>query len=113
GISRQPRDARPLASCVRDHVIPLEEQAEIEDAQQQQQHQWQYECKLDELGSVLRRPSTPPPRQRSHTVTTVPARIDVAYARRGPLPVASVNSAIGLTPASRQYARSTHKLRTT
>jgi hypothetical protein len=77
-VSRQDGDSRAFPRRIRHHVIPLKQQPEVDDAEEHEQHQRQHDRELDELGSRFRGPVARPTSQRSHIVTTVPARIDVA-----------------------------------
>ncbi len=58
GVPRQQRHSGALACGIGHDVVSLEEQTEVDDAEQDEQHQRQDEGKLDELRTALRLPSS-------------------------------------------------------
>ena len=106
-VSREDGDPGALARGVGHDLVPLKQEAKIDDPQHHEQQRGEDERELDELGAALARPQLSrrlrlPSVYLSHSVTIVPARIGTAYASRGPRLCSSVISGSGLTPFSRQ-----------
>src|SRR6188768_2100321 len=78
-VARQDGDARALSRGVGQYLVALKQQTEVDDAERHEEEQRKDQRELDELRSALRLTMC----YRSHTVTTVPARIETPYASFG------------------------------
>ncbi len=102
GLSEH-RDPRTFARRVGQHLVALKQKPEVDDPHQDQEQQREDQRHLDQLRAALGLQPAGRGIHLSHSVTINPANTGTAYARRGPLCVASVTSGTGRGPSDRQY----------